>query len=67
MAWRRDAVVQDYFYNKKERLMVQAEKRDKILVAHVQRTGSMQQIHGISRHDTTTSMENLKEQVSMCK
>jgi len=37
VAGRRCAVVEDDFYNKLERLSVQAGKRDKILVAHVQR------------------------------
>ena len=36
VARRRGAVVEDFFYNKRERLNVQAGKRDKILVAHVQ-------------------------------
>jgi len=37
VAGRRGAVVEDDFFNKFERLNVQAGKRDKILVAHVQR------------------------------
>jgi len=37
VAGRRDAVVEDYFYNKLNKLNVQAGKRDKILLAHVQR------------------------------
>ena len=37
VAGRRGAVVEDDFYNKLERLIVQAGKRDKILLAHVQR------------------------------
>ena len=37
MAGRRGAVVEDDFYNKLEKLNVQAGKRDKILLAHVQR------------------------------
>ena len=66
MAGRRGAVAQDDFYNKLEKLNVQAGKRDKILLAHVQRTceahGTVmrsyyQQIHGSSRADTTTSMK----------
>jgi len=36
-AGRRGAVVEDDFYNKLEKLNVQAGKRDKILLAHVQR------------------------------
>jgi len=65
VAGRRGAVVEDDFYNKLERLSVQAGKRDKILVAHVQRIceahGTVirsyyQQIHGSSGADATTSM-----------
>ena len=72
MAGRRVAVVDDDFYNKLERLNVQAGKRDKILLAHVQRIceahdtvmrSYYQQIHGSSRADATTSMENIGEQV----
>ena len=37
MAERRGAVVEDDFYNKLEKLNVQAGKKDKILLAHVQR------------------------------
>jgi len=37
VAGRRGAVVEDDFYNKLERLRVQAGKQDKILLAHVQR------------------------------
>jgi len=37
VAVRRCAVVEDDFYNKLERLNVQAGKKDKILLAHVQR------------------------------
>jgi len=37
VARRRGAVVEDDFYNKLERLSVQARKKDKILAAHVQR------------------------------
>ena len=36
VAGRRGAVVEDDFYNKLEKLHVQAGKRDKILLAHVQ-------------------------------
>ena len=72
MAGRRGAVVEDDFYNKLEKLNVQAGKRDKILLAHVQRTckahdtvmqSYYQQIHGSSGADATTSMENIGEQV----
>ena len=37
LAGRRGTVVEDDFYNKLEKLNVQAGKRDKILLAHVQR------------------------------
>ena len=37
VAGRRGAVVEDDFYNKLEQLNIQAGKRDKILLAHVQR------------------------------
>ena len=37
VAGRRGALVEDDFYNKLERLNVQAGKKDKILAAHVQR------------------------------
>ena len=37
VAGRRGAVVDDNFYNKFERLNVQAGKKNKILAAHVQR------------------------------
>ena len=37
VAGRRGAVVEDDFYNKLEKLNVQAGKWDKILLAHVQR------------------------------
>jgi len=72
---RRGAVVEDDFYNKLERLSVQAEKKDKILEAHVQRIceahGTVirsyyQQIHGLSGADAMTFKENLGEQ-GMCK
>ena len=36
-AGRRGAVVEDDFYNKLERLNVQAGEKDKVLAAHVQR------------------------------
>ena len=72
MAGRRDAVVEDDFYNKLEKLNVQAGKRDKILLAHVQRIceahdtvmrSYYRQIDGSSGADATTSMENIGEQV----
>ena len=64
--------VKDDFYNKLERLSVQAGKKDKILAARVQRTCEAHdtvirsyypQIHGSSGADATTSMKNLGEQV----
>ena len=63
---------EDDFYNMLESLSVQAGKKDKTLAAHVQRICEAhdtvirsyhQQIHGSSRPDVTTSMENLGEQV----
>ena len=72
MEGRRGAVVEDDFYNKIEKLNVQAGKRDKILLAHVQRIceahntvmrSYYQQIHGLSGADATTLMENIEEQV----
>ena len=60
------------FYNKFEKLNVQAGKRDKIMLAHVQRIceahdtvirSYYQQIHGSSGADATMSMENIGEQV----
>ena len=60
VAGRRGAVVEDDFYNKLERLNVQAGKRDKILAAHVQRIceahdtimrSYYQQIHTISKKE----------------
>jgi len=72
VAGRRGAVVEDDFYNKLERLGIQAEKTGKILTAHVQRIcqahdtviqSYYQQIHGSSGADATTSMENIGEQV----
>ena len=68
VAGRRGAVAEDDFYTKLERLSVQAGKKDKILAAHVQciceahdtvMRSYYQQIHGSSRADATTSMENL--------
>ena len=70
MAERHGAVVEDEFYNKLERLNVQAGKKDKILAAHVQciceahdtvMRSYYQQIQGSSGVDATTSMENLGE------
>jgi len=64
--------VEDDFFNKLERLSVQAGKKDKILAAHAQRIceaydtvirSYYQQIHGSSRADTTMSMESLEEHV----
>ena len=37
VAGRRGAVAEDDFYNKLERLSVQAENKNKILASHVQR------------------------------
>jgi len=71
---RCGAVVEDDFYNKLEKLNVQAGKRDKILLAHVQRIceahdtvmrSYYQHIHGSSGTDATTSMENIGEQVNV--
>ena len=68
VAGRRGAVVEDDFYDKlAKKLNVQAGKRDKILLAHVQRIceahdtvmrSYYQQIHGSSGADATMSMEN---------
>ena len=64
--------MEDDFYNKLERLDVQAGERDKILAAHVRRIceandtvirSCYQQIHGSSGTDATKSMENIGEQV----
>jgi len=72
VAGQRGAVVEDDFFNKLEKLNVQAGKRDKILLAHVQliceahdtvMRSYYQQIHGSSGADATTSMENIVEQV----
>ena len=72
VAGRRSAVVEDDFYNKLEKLSVQAGKKEKILLVHVQRIceahdtvmrSYYQQIHGSSGVDATMSMENIKEQV----
>ena len=72
MAGRRGAVLEDDFYNKLEKLNVQAGKRDTIMLAHVQHIceahdtvmrSYYQQIHWSSGADATTSMENIGEQV----
>ena len=72
VAGRRGAVVEDDFYNKLERLNVQAGKRENILAAHVQRIckahepvmqSYYQQIQGSSGADATTSIENIEEHV----
>ena len=64
--------MEDDFYNKLEKLNVQAGKRDKILLAHVQcicevhdtvMRSYYQQIHGSSGADATTSMDNIGEQM----
>jgi len=64
--------VEDDFNKKLEKLNVQAGKKDKILLAHVQRICEVhdtvmrsyyQQIHGSSGADATMSMENIGEQV----
>jgi len=72
VAGRRGVVVEDDLYNKLKRLSLQAEKRDNILAAHVQRIceahdtvirSYCQRIDGSSGADATTSMENLGGQV----
>jgi len=72
VAGRCGAVVEDDFYNKLDKLNVQVGKKDKILLAHVQRICEVhktvmrsyyQQIHGSSGADATTSIENIGEQV----
>jgi len=72
VAGRHGAVVEDDFYNKLEKINVQAGNRDKILLAHVHRIceahdtamrSYYQQIHGSSGADATTSIENIGEQV----
>jgi len=66
VAARRGAVVEDDFYSKLEKLNVEAGKRDKIFVAHVQRIceahdsvlrSYYQQIHGSSGADATTKLQ----------
>ena len=65
-------MVEDDFYDKLEKLNVQAGEKEKILLAHVQRICEAhdtimrtyyQQIHGSSGVDATTSMENIGGQV----
>ena len=60
--------MEDDFYNKLERLTVQAGKKDKILAAHVQRICEThdtvmrsyhQQIHGSCGADATKSIKNI--------
>ena len=72
VAGRCGALVEDDFYDKLERLSVQAGKTDKILAVHVQRIceahdtvirSYSQQIHESSVADAMTSIENLGEQV----
>jgi len=72
VAGRRGAAVEDNFYYKLRKLNVQAGKRDKVLLAHVQRIceahdtvtrSYYKQIHGSSGADATTSMENIGKQV----
>jgi len=72
VAGRCGSVMEDDFYNKLERLNVQAGEKDKIVAAHVQRIceahdtvmrSNCQQIRGSSGADATTSMENIGEQV----
>ena len=72
VAGRRGAVVEDDFYNKLERLSVQAGKKEKILAAHVQQISEAhdtvirsyyQQILELSGVDAMTLIRNLGEQV----
>ena len=72
VAGRRGALEEDDFYNKLEKLNLQAGKKDKILLAHVQHICEAhdtvmrpyyQPIHGSSGADATMSMENIGEQV----
>jgi len=72
VAGRRGAVVEHDFYNKLERLNVEAVKKDKIQTANVQHICQAhdtlmqsyhQQIHCSSGAVATTSMENIGEQV----
>ena len=66
----RSIMISNGFYNKLERLSVQAGKKDKTLAAHVQRIREAhdtvmrsyyQQIHRSSGADATTSMQCLKQ------
>ena len=70
VAGMRGAVVEEDFYNKLEKLNVQAVNRDKIMLAHMRRIckahdtvmrSYYQQIHESSGADATTSMENIGE------
>jgi len=70
VAGRRGAVVEDDHYNKLDRLSVQAGKKIKILLAHVQRICEAHdtvmrsyypQIYGSPGADATTSTKNLAE------
>jgi len=72
VAGRRGTVVEDYFYNKLQRLNVQAGEKDKILATHVQHIceahctvmrSYYQQMHGSNGADAITSIENIGEQV----
>jgi len=72
VAGRRGAGMEDDFYNKLDKLNVQAGEKDKILLVHVQRIYEVhdtvmrsyyQQIHWSSGADATTSMENIGKQV----
>ena len=68
VAVRRGAVVEDDFFYKLEKLNVQAGKRDKILLVHVQRICEVHDTIMWSYYqqigaDATTSMENIGEQV----
>jgi len=72
VAGRHGAVVEDDFYNKLERLNVQAGKKDKILASHVEAHDTVmrsyyQQIHGSSGVDATTYIRRKLENKCMCK
>ena len=54
VAGRRGAAVEDDFYNKLDKLNVQARKRDKILLAHVQRIREA--------HDTVKKREQSRQE-----
>jgi len=75
VAERRGAVVEDDFYDKLEKLNVQAGEKDKILLAHVQRIceahdtimrSYYQQIRGSSGADVTTSVDGKHWRTSVC-